>query len=233
MKYLITTIAWLLFITTFTIAQTKVDVIKLKNGDVVKGEIIKQVPGEFVKIRTLKGNTYGYMYSEIAEITEEIIPEGSMADTDKSGQHTKPVDTRSDAEKLKIYTMKKKSPATAVILSALLSSTGHGYAGNWKRGLSYALGRFSCGIFAAGAGIQKETKSSYRGTTVTYKFTTAYYVGMGGALFITILEMFDAAKTAEEYNRELYESLYPGKPFFGLRPAPTGDGFGVALSLNF
>ena len=94
------------------------------------------------------------------------------------------------------------------------------------------MGRLSCGIFAGITGIERET--DYNGNyTGKYKLNQTYYIGMGAVFFIAILEMIDAAKTAEEYNHKLHEELYPGKPYFGLQPLPKGDGVGISLSYNF
>ena len=45
-------IALLMISTTSALAQKKVDIITLKNGNILKGKIIKQVLGDFVELET-------------------------------------------------------------------------------------------------------------------------------------------------------------------------------------
>ncbi len=41
------------------------------------------------------------------------------------------------SEKMMLYNMNKKSPALGVTYSFLLSTSGHAYAGNWKKGMKF------------------------------------------------------------------------------------------------
>jgi hypothetical protein len=50
---------------------TSKDVIYLKNGSIIKGEIVEQVPGKQIKIRTADGNIMAYNLDEIEKITKE------------------------------------------------------------------------------------------------------------------------------------------------------------------
>jgi len=56
---------------TVGFGQNKQDVIQLKNGDVRKGEIIENVPNEYVKIETSDGSIFTIKYSEIQKMTKE------------------------------------------------------------------------------------------------------------------------------------------------------------------
>ena len=47
------------------------DVIHLKNGSVIRGTIIEQVPGESIKIETRDGNVFVYKMEEIGKISRE------------------------------------------------------------------------------------------------------------------------------------------------------------------
>ena len=51
------------------------DVVSLKNGSVIKGVIIEQIPGEKLKIETSDGSLFVYQMSEVAKITKEKIPQ--------------------------------------------------------------------------------------------------------------------------------------------------------------
>lgn len=47
------------------------DVVYLKNGNIYRGLIIEQVPGESIKIKTIGGNVFGVQISDIQKLTKE------------------------------------------------------------------------------------------------------------------------------------------------------------------
>ncbi|CEN39008.1 hypothetical protein CCYN2B_60001 [Capnocytophaga cynodegmi] len=49
------------------------DVVYLKNGGVIKGEIIEQVPNISIKIQTKDGNVFVYEMDEISKISKEKV----------------------------------------------------------------------------------------------------------------------------------------------------------------
>lgn len=55
-------------------AQSTVETVYLKNGGLVKGEIIEQVPGQSLKVRTKDGNIFVYQMDEVERITKEESP---------------------------------------------------------------------------------------------------------------------------------------------------------------
>ncbi len=66
-----------LFIVTEAIAQqTMKDVVYLKNGSIIRGMIIEQIPNESIKIKTGDGNVILFKMDEIQKITkEDVTPE--------------------------------------------------------------------------------------------------------------------------------------------------------------
>ena len=52
-------------------AQQMEDVIHLKNGGLIRGTIIEQIPGESLKIQTRDGNEFVYTMNEIAKMSKE------------------------------------------------------------------------------------------------------------------------------------------------------------------
>lgn len=48
-----------------------IDVVYLKNGSILRGIIIEQVPNELIKLQTADGNIFVYQTSEIERITKE------------------------------------------------------------------------------------------------------------------------------------------------------------------
>lgn len=55
-------------------AQRQVETVYLKNGSVIKGEVIEQVPGQSLKIRTRDGSIFVYQMDEVERITKEERP---------------------------------------------------------------------------------------------------------------------------------------------------------------
>lgn len=62
-----------LLVTVFVSAQQNnlIDVVYLKNGSILRGIIIEQIPNELIKLQTADGNVFVYQTSEIEKITKE------------------------------------------------------------------------------------------------------------------------------------------------------------------
>jgi hypothetical protein len=56
-------------------AQTMTDIVHLKNGSLIRGIIIEQVPNETLKIQTRDGSIFVFAMSEIVKLTREIDAE--------------------------------------------------------------------------------------------------------------------------------------------------------------
>ncbi|MDR0332749.1 MAG: hypothetical protein LBI15_04725 [Dysgonamonadaceae bacterium] len=63
----------LLAIPTLLSAQHFEDVVYLKNGSVIRGVIIEQVPNVSIKIQSREGNIFAYRMDEIERFTKEVI----------------------------------------------------------------------------------------------------------------------------------------------------------------
>jgi len=87
------------------------DVVYLKNGSIIRGVIIEQIPNKTLKIRTTDGNVFVYNMDEITRITKE-------PSTQPQSQET---------QKVQIV-MNQKSPGTAAFLSFLVPGLGNIYA---------------------------------------------------------------------------------------------------------
>ena len=69
-------VVWLflnLLMSTEAGSQQIEDVIYLKNGSIIRGIIIEQVPGESVKIQTREGNLFVYQMAQIDKIMKESM----------------------------------------------------------------------------------------------------------------------------------------------------------------
>lgn len=56
-----------------TFAQSYQEVVYLKNGSVVRGVIIEQIPEQSLKIQTADGSIFAYKMSEVEKITKETV----------------------------------------------------------------------------------------------------------------------------------------------------------------
>lgn len=67
---------FLLLILMFSLkiyAQTNLEeVVYLKNGSIIRGTIIEQIPNDKIKIQTKDGNVFVYKYDEILKLTKEV-----------------------------------------------------------------------------------------------------------------------------------------------------------------
>lgn len=58
-------------IPSIVLCQMKVDVLKLKNGDIIKGEIIENKINDYIRIELMGGSILTYKYDKIVEIAIE------------------------------------------------------------------------------------------------------------------------------------------------------------------
>ena len=66
-------------------AQVLQEVVYLKNGSVIKGTIVEQIPNESIKIRTNDGSIFAYQMSDVEKIAkEEVYPSRSKTSYNKA-----------------------------------------------------------------------------------------------------------------------------------------------------
>jgi hypothetical protein len=217
------------------LCQTRIDVIYLKNGDILKGEIIENVPNDYVKIELPGGSFFTVKYSDVLKFTKET-PTNSLQAQPQNRQRTEASGSE-NLEKMMYYERDKKNSGTAVLLSLVITSAGHAYAGNWGRGLSFTAGRIAGAVLAITAGIQTNTQSTYVGsgryyTSETVEITSWYYIGIASTLVFSIWEAIDASAEVDRYNASMYNRIMGKKPF-SLNVVPTKNGPQVQLSYCF
>lgn len=59
--------------TIVSFAQQMQDVVYLKNGSIIKGIVIEEVPNESLKIQTRDGSVFAYKMSEVEKITKQVV----------------------------------------------------------------------------------------------------------------------------------------------------------------
>ena len=60
-------------LTSFVFCEEYEDVVYLKDGSIIKGTIIEQIPNESLKIKTTGGSIFVYRMDEISKISKELI----------------------------------------------------------------------------------------------------------------------------------------------------------------
>jgi hypothetical protein len=93
-------------------AQTGDDVVYLKDGSVIKGTIIEQVPNATIKIQTKDGSIFVIKYDEI----EKIVKEQGISEPQKTGGNP-------------------KNPGVAFVLSWLVPGSGQVYNNQPAKGI--------------------------------------------------------------------------------------------------
>ena len=77
------------FVSSIGMAQQSMeDVVYLKNGSIIHGTIIEQVPSVSIKIKTRDGNIFVYKIEEVAKMTKEPTKERLEKEIEKSETET-------------------------------------------------------------------------------------------------------------------------------------------------
>lgn len=65
-------LAVMVFVVSVIQAQNLQEVVYLKNGSIVRGVIIEQIPNKSLKIQTADGSIFAYQMDEVEKITKEV-----------------------------------------------------------------------------------------------------------------------------------------------------------------
>lgn len=68
-------LAFLFSVTTAQVQQR--DVVYLKNGSVIKGIVLEQIPDKTIRIQTSDGSVFVYQMSEVERVVKEMMPEST------------------------------------------------------------------------------------------------------------------------------------------------------------
>jgi len=137
----------------------------------------------------------------------------------------------SQTEKMLWYQNEKKSPGLGVLYSFLLPTTGHAYAGDWKKGLLFKGSQigmiflhFSLYNKAWGEWDEDHYDSNWfddYGDSNAHPgypdydsrlFIQAAYPLYAAVFILLPLEYYSVTKTVKKYNRQLYEKLFGKLP---------------------
>jgi hypothetical protein len=168
------------------------DTVYLKNGSIIKGQIVEHTPEVSYKIRTSDGSIFVFEAGEILKVEFEPAVAAVSPSVALGGIPG------------------RKDPWLAVLGSLMLPTAGHAYAGNWIRGLPFGLAEVAAAALVfdgLGDTGKEETRVDERGNVMgtwttdsgQWKVTT----GLVALLAAGTWECFDAYTTAEDHNRDL------------------------------
>jgi TM2 domain-containing membrane protein YozV len=223
-------LALFLFFLLFTAAglqaqQAYEEVVYLKDGSIIRGTIIEQVPNISVKIRTRDGNVFVYPMNDILKITKELP------------LRSKPEPTG----------YRYRSPGLAFLFSFLFPGIGQYYNGSVAKGIiqeALYLTGMSFMIFLTYQYREYEYYDyGWGGYNYYYEdyeeLSTWFYVGLSLSSAAWIWSMIDAPTTAAALNRRnarkfghLME-INAGRRVVGFDLGGTKRGLGASLTLHF
>lgn len=202
-------------------SQDLIDVVHLKNGDILKGIIIENVPSDYIRIELKGGSVMKVLYTNIEKFLKE-----------KKDIEPVTTDFANKALKMSMYESQKKSSTSAIIYSCLLTSAGHAYADNWGRGLLFSAGTIACIVGAVTLGVQEKTSGSSWYQTTTTEITSAFWLFYGAAVIIRIWEVIDASNEVDRYNKKLYDRIIGDDNKLGINLLPYKDGAKLVFSIG-
>ena len=192
---------------TFAFAQSSLqDVVYLKNGSIIRGDIIEYTPNDTVKIMTTDGSVFVYDFAQV----EKFAKEQSISTINKNA-----------------YSVEKKSPWISGFLSFCIPGLGQFYNGENRKGwvdLATSLGGFT-GMYAGAYMVVRGAEYEYYygepkdGMVITG--TVLMLAGMGTMLANGIHSIVDAAKSSNRINTENGYVMYQfnDRCAFGMQPS--------------
>lgn len=103
----------------FAQTNTMLDVVYCKNGSVIKGVIIEQIPNQSIKIQTSDGNIFVYSMEDVEKITKEQVAVKSNENTSIQNEDASCFKGSQDAE---IYYQNKGAYRGGIWACTLLGS---------------------------------------------------------------------------------------------------------------
>jgi len=161
--------------------QQEEDVVYLKDGSILRGQIIEDVVGESLRIRTRDGNVFRIAYDRIERRTREPAV---VTAPPPGGTPSQPRAQVTDG---------RKSPGVAFLLSFLIIGAGQGYNGQWGKALLMAGGAVSSLAIAANGAED----------CADYEECGTFTLGVVGALGFALWSWIDAPISASAINTRL------------------------------
>ena len=224
-------------------AQSLEDVVYLKDGTIVRGTIIEQIPGESLKIQTQGGSTFLYALEEIAKIVKEPVLEPEV----KAAPDPKPEDTTDVAKESMLemkgqVRVKKKEPWLAFALSLVMPGTGQFYNEHYTKGV-VQLSAVAAGAGLVYVGVQDDYRA-WDGPWIDPDQDNNTRTLPGGILWACahLWSVIDAPLSAIRINEQSQQSdpayghlleFDGGRATLGVDPVVWPDVSGARLTLHF
>ena len=209
-----------LFITAMLIsiasfAQTSLqDVVYLKNGSIIRGDIVEYTPTDTVKIMTTDGSVFVYDFAQVEKFAKE------------------------EAKRYQTPTIEKKSPWASGIMSYFIPGLGQMYNGESRKGWIDFSTQIGAGAVTLGGAALVMGFSGYdnfyyeEDGSVTYEFvegnrflsTTGIVLFSAGVITFYanwIHSICDAVKSSKRINAENGYVMYQfnDRCAFGMQPS--------------
>lgn len=215
-RFILLTCLMAFVMTSQAFAQQMEDVVHLKNGGLIRGTIIEQIPGESLKIQTRDGNVFVYTMDEIAKISKEPVMK-------MQGQ----------------IGVQKKNPWLAFGLSALIPGVGQFYNGQHSKGVAQ-LGGVILGIGLMASALEDDYETIYGGLVDPDddegKAAFGLLLWFGSSLW----SMIDAPISANRINQQNQQPSYGhlielggSRATLGVDPVVSHKNLGTRLTLHF
>ncbi|GIX07718.1 MAG: hypothetical protein KatS3mg115_2121 [Candidatus Poribacteria bacterium] len=186
-------LAGLLLLTGAALAQELQDVVYLKDGSIIRGVIVEQVPGEYLKIETSDGSLFVYRLDQVERMTREPA----------KGVRSEPAPARTPSVQALRQIPSRKEPALAFLLSFLIVGGGQFYNGDTTKGivhLGIAVLALSSWVMAI------EDNSYYSDPDGDDGFgALMLLIGMGNYVYSMIEAPIRASRINEQRERMLLE----------------------------
>lgn len=169
------------------------DVVYLKNGSIIRGMILEQVPGESLKIQTRDGSVFVFQMDEVARIVKE----------EAFVQEAEP-----EPEELKKPIGSKKEPALAFGLSFFFPGAGQFYNGEAGKG-AIMLGVSMAGVMVLMIAAAED--DDFWGNSSDDTAPAMVMMPLAMIMGSWIWSMIDAPISATRINRERGWAIAPDK----------------------
>lgn len=208
MKRFIFAACFFLFATTGYAQQISLDVVYLKDGSIIQGVIIEQIPDDTLKIQIQGGSVFVFKMADVLRINR----------TYKSTQ-------------IHGYQVGRKEPVVGCLLSLLVPGAGQLYNEDFG-GAGLFFGSFMVGSIVFFSSLEQDAI----GWHVPDSNKTIATLGLVSMLTASIGSMIDAAITAQEINKRLEKHvtlLQFDNILLTLDPLPVRGDYGAMLSFRF
>jgi hypothetical protein len=205
MKRINLLLSMLCFFSLLSIAQQNYeDVVLLKNGSIIRGTIIEQIPNQNLKIKTKDGSVFVYKISEVEKMTKEQIANasGNIGNNNYSGNQNVNIVIPSYKQIKMNYNPHMYisqpgdpyNPTVSGLCSWVIPGLGQMLSGETGRGLGFLGGYIGCSILT-GVGSGIVTASYYDGGIAAGSLIMI--VGIIGMATVDIWSIVDAVHVAK------------------------------------